>query len=63
MRGRGDQLGARGLHLGARATWAGHGGCGNSLIVCGAHAMGAAVAREGDGSDRQGPRAFESGCA
>jgi hypothetical protein len=29
----------------------------------GAHAMGATVAGEGDGSDGQGPRASENGCA
>jgi hypothetical protein len=46
----------------ARATWAGRGDVGAGLMAR-AHAMGAAVAVEGGGSDGQGPRASESGCA
>jgi hypothetical protein len=51
MRGTGELRLARGLHLGARSTWAGRGG------------VGTTVAGEGDVSDGQGPRASESGCA
>jgi hypothetical protein len=40
----------RGSLPSARATWAGHGGVGAGLTVW-AHAMGAAVAEEGGGSD------------
>jgi hypothetical protein len=55
--------GARGIHLGARVTWGGSWGRGRGLTVRGAHAMDATVAGEEDGSDGQGPRASESGCA
>jgi hypothetical protein len=43
-------------------TWAGYGDMGASLMAR-AHAMGAAVVEEGGGSDGQGQRASESGCA
>jgi hypothetical protein len=39
----------------ARATWAGRAVVGAGLVG-GAHAMGAAVVEEEDGSDGQGPR-------
>jgi hypothetical protein len=43
------------LRGGGRATWAGRGGHGRCLTARGAHAMGMAVAGEGDGSDGRGP--------
>jgi hypothetical protein len=51
-----------GLYLALGVTWAGYGDMGASLMAR-AHAMGAAVVEEGGGSDGQGQRASESGCA
>jgi hypothetical protein len=50
MWGRGELRGAQGLHLGARATWAGESwGSGCSLTVHGVHAMGAGATVAGRG--------------